>query len=191
MQFTIPYYSPWREIHADEDLFWANVEQMAEGLTKVFKDVFSDVKIYHGKLVMHIQPKIVVIKLLNGLNIALGLRDRLYTIPKDRVLRAERPPFLRYGINNMYIYSSVCRPIRVGETRVPLLKSLWLDNDVNKSRAFGEVRNIVVKNPMYIPLSSTSINTIEVNIRSDSGELVPFVVGSVTSLTLHFKRQRR
>ena len=166
-------------------------QTLSKGLTKVFQDVFSDVKIYHGKLVMHIQPKIVVIKLLNGLNIALGLRDRLYTIPKDRVLRAERPPFLRYGINNMYIYSSVCRSIRVGETHVPLLKSLWLDNDDSRSRAFGEVRNIVVKNLMYIPLSSTSINTIEVNIRSDSGELVPFVAGSVTSLTLHFKRQRR
>ena len=188
LQFTVPSIKLSNEIHADEDWFWSNIEQMSEGLMKVFNDAFSDVKVYSGKLVMHIHPNIVAVEFINGLNIALGLRDCFYTIGKDATLKAERQPFLRHGINSMYIYSSVCRPIRVGETCVPLLKSLWLGGSDVNSRTFGEVRNIVVKNPMYIPLSSTSINSIEVNIRADSGRLIPFVEGSVTSLTLHFKR---
>ena len=54
----------------------------------------------------------------------------------------------------MYIYSSICQPIQVGSTRVPLSKSIWLDNKKNVGRAnFGEVRNITTENPMYIPIS--------------------------------------
>ena len=54
---------------------------------------------------------------------------------------------------------------------------------------FGKVRNITTKNPMYIPISASS-NSIEIYIRSDSGRLFPFSDGTVTSLTLHFKKVR-
>ena len=89
----------------------------------------------------------------------------------------------------MYIYASICRPIQVGSTRVHLLKSIWLDNKKHDGHAnFGKVRNIATKTPMYIPISDSSINSIEINIRSDSGQLFPFVDGAITSLTLHFKK---
>ena len=188
MEFVVPSVKRLQEIHADEDLFWSNVEEMVDGLKNVYKDVFKDVKIYEGKLVLYLQPNLVAIEFTNGFNIALGILEAFHT---GGVISARREPFLRYGINNMYIYSSICRPIRVGETCVPLLKSLWINGENNNKRSFGEIRNIVVKNPMYIPLSSASINTVEVNIRSDSGDLIPFVAGSVTSLTLHFKRKKR
>ena len=106
------------------------------------------------------------------------------------MLNAENEPFLRHGINTMYVYSSVCQPIRIGGACVPLLKSIWMDSSKSRSHSFGKMCNLVVKNPMYLPLSSTSINTIEINIRSDSGHLIPFVAGSITSITLHFKRTR-
>jgi hypothetical protein len=40
-----------------------------------------------------------------------------------------------------------------------------------------------------LPISNTTINTIEINIRDDSGRVIPFDEGSVTSLTLHFKQK--
>ena len=85
----------------------------------------------------------------------------------------------------MYIYSSIGQPIVVGETRVPLLKSVWL----NPRSHYGFTQHIAVKNPMYVKVASASINSIEINIRSDSGRLIPFVDGSKTSLTLHFKKK--
>ena len=38
---------------------------------------------------------------------------------------AEAEPYLRHGINNIYVCSSICQPIRVGEVCVPFLKSIW------------------------------------------------------------------
>ena len=181
------------EVFAQEDVFWANTDEMVGGLTTIFDSVFKKVsKEKDGKMKMVPRDEIASMDFLNGLNIVLGFQKRKYTISYETYyLLTENQPYLRHGINNIYVYSSICQPIRVGEVCVPLLKSIWLDtSSLNQSNVFGEMRNVVIKNPMYIPLSSTSINTIEVNIRSDSGHLLPFVAGSVTSLTLHFKRSR-
>ena len=132
------------------------------------------------------------ITFLNGLNFALGFKEVQYfskvmhNIPH---VVGEFPPQLNRAVNNVYIYGSVCAPIRVGETLAPLLKSLWID--VNKRKYnIGEMYNVAIKNPMYLPLASSTINNVEINIRSDSGQLIPFLPGAVTTLTLHFKRRR-
>ena len=127
---------------------------------------------------------------LNGLNFILGFEHVQYKTKKYRNIPpvlAEFPPQLNRAINNINIYASVCEPIRVGGALVPLLKSLWID--VNK-RAYeiGEMYNVAIKNPMYLPISASVINNVEINIRTDSGQLIPFFPGAVTSLTLHFKR---
>lgn len=184
------------EVFAQEEVFWANTDEMVDGLKVIFKDVFEKVELIDGKLKLWVGKGITKVQFLSGLNICLGFTKRIYgAIAPNGYIMAEGVPYLRHGINTMYIYSSICQPIRVGSVCVPLLKSVWLEpnrnNGNNQSHAFGEVCNIVIKNPMYLPLSSTSINAIEVNIRSDSGRLIPFIGGSITSLTLHFKRQRR
>ena len=188
---THPYKVPV-EVFAKEDVFWSNEKKMAEGMLERFGDVFRNVSVVDKKLRVVPQAKLASIEFLNGLNIVLGFSKQWYDITKSpTMLNAENEPFLRHGINTMYVYSSVCQPIRIGGACVPFLKSIWMDSSKSRSHSFGEMRNLVVKNPMYLPLSSTSINTIEVNIRSNSGHLIPFVAGSITSLTLHLKRQRR
>ena len=179
------------EVFAQEDVFWANTDEMVAGLTTIFDPVFKKASLAKdGKLYIVPRDEIAGMDFLNGLNIVLGFQKRRYTTtPETHYLQAESVPYLRHGINNIYVYSSICQPVRVGEVCVPLLKSVWLDTSSVRSNVFGEVRHVVVKNPMYLPLSSTSINSIEVNIRSDSGHLIPFVEGSTSVLTLHFKRQ--
>ena len=177
-------------VFAQEEVFWSNTAEILDGLMKQFYGTFERVEMLNGKLKFTIRGGVTTIEFLNGFNICLGFSKRKYRIV-DSVLFAESEPYLRHGINSMYVYSSIVQPIRVGNVCVPLLKSVWLDRGggKNTSHSFGEVCNITVKNPMYLPVSSTSINSIEVNIRSDSGRLIPFVEGSITSLTLHFKRK--
>jgi hypothetical protein len=127
----------------------------------------------------------------HGLNLMLGFTQTTFinsNVGKStKTFVAEYPPQMKRGVNNMYIYSSACQPIHVGGVMVPLLKSLWLD--VNKREYnFGEIRRIVIKNPMYVPVSARQLNSVEINIRSDSGRLFPFIEGAVTNLTLHFKK---
>jgi hypothetical protein len=72
----------------------------------------------------------------------------------------------------------------VGGVFVPLLRSIWLESTYN----YGDIVHKDLKNKMYLPISSTSINNIEIEVRNDAGELIPFPYGSKTNLTLHFRR---
>ena len=74
----------------------------------------------------------------------------------------------------------------MGGHMVPLLKSIWLDGE-KKSYSHGEIINYIVANPMYLPVASTSINSVEVDIRNVFGKYIPFPETAVTSITLHFK----
>jgi hypothetical protein len=101
---------------------------------------------------------------------------------------ADYKPMLYQALSHMYVYASIANPIQVGHVRAPLLKTVWIPPA--KEFAFCETIHVDFNTLMYVPVSSNSFNSIEVNIRLDSGELVPFIYGSVTSLTLHFKRNR-
>lgn len=139
-----------------------------------------------SQICFKVGEEVTRIKFLNGLNTILGFKEREFDCEHDKEFCANFEPQLNRGLNNMYIYASICQPIQVGHTRVPLLKSIWID--VNKPVHPDELRNVVIKNPMYIPLSTSSINSIEINIRNDAGTFIPFPDSAVTSLTLHFKR---
>ena len=95
------------------------------------------------------------------------------------------PPRLNNGVSDIYIYSSLTAPIHVGDSKVPLLKSLWVDT---KNYSYGDIINVVMQKPMYLPIYSKTINDIEINIRKDTGEYLPLTNNTVTSLTLHFKK---
>ena len=187
-----PWPETFKHYFSDEKL-WNSVQAMMRNMITELKHIFDAMK-YDEKtqlITLSMKPDIVSVKFLNGFNMILGFEQMKLKNDTQGKARftGKYTPYLKGGINNMYIYSSICQPIQVGSTRVPLLKSIWLDNKKNDGRAnFGEVRNITTKNPMYIPISASSINSIEINIRSDSGRLFPFSDGAVTSLTLHFKR---
>jgi hypothetical protein len=101
-------------------------------------------------------------------------------------LPAEFLPHLSRAIDHMYIYSSICAPIQVGNTLAPLLKAVWLL--AKKDFVVEDNRCITLKNPMYLPINSSTINSIETNIRTDEGAFVPFGDHAITSLTIHFKK---
>ena len=50
------------------------------------------------------------------------------------------------------------------------------------------MRQLNILNPMYIPLATTSFNSIHINLRNDAGQFVSFPKGSVTTVILHFKK---
>ena len=167
-------------------------EDLVAAILKKFPIVFSKFVYVDGNITFQLKENISGIRLRNGLNFVLGFEHVKFTrdpyfniIILDQV--ASHPPQMNRGINNIYIYASICKPIHVGGVMVPLLKSIWLDVG-KKEYSFGEKYCVVIKNPMYLPVDARTINSMEINVRSDSGRLIPFTDGSVTSLTLHFKK---
>ena len=113
----------------------------------------------------------------------LGLEKSRYNHKKDQVFTSVRKSKLTETYQNMLIYSNVVDPIIVGDVHVPLFKSIWFEK-----YKVGEVANISIENPMYLPISSSCINNIEINIRDDAGRLINFADDTKTTLTLHFKK---
>ena len=69
----------------------------------------------------------------------------------------------------------------VGDTFVPLLKV------VNYEKSDKPNAHVVINDPQYMPLNRQTIKYIEVQICSDTGELIPFIEGK-TSLLVEIKK---
>jgi len=114
----------------------------------------------------------------------LGLERDEYTLFEDGnvIVSVVNPKILSFH-HQMFIYSNIVEPIIVGDVKVPLLKSVWIEKHET-----DEVVQISSENPMYLPISTTCINNIEINIRDDSGKFIKFPLDSKTHLTLHFRK---
>ena len=199
--FTKPLFQK-NIVNFKENIHCNRIGELSEKLSKSFPDVLEEVWEEDNRLRLKVKRNVTQLKFLDNMHITLGLATRNYEFPRPKdsiwnftvrdnyplhVLFATHSPVYNIGINHLYIYTSICRPINVGGSMVPLLKSVWLDGE-KRDYSHGEIINVTLSNPMYIPLASTSINSIEVNIRNDYGKFIPFPEGAVTSLTLHFKR---
>ena len=100
--------------------------------------------------------------------------NRYLTLGETRAdIRSNRP------YKTVYVYTNIIEPVVVGDTKVRLLRTLEANGD--------EVVHRVFSSPVYLPLQTKNFDSIEINIMSDSGELMPFLLGKST-VTLHFKK---
>jgi hypothetical protein len=148
---------------------------------KIFEEFGVD---QNGLIEFRLKQNINLIKFSSPLKRLLGLDRSIFSNQRGTVYSAESKPSIQKAFNLMFIYSSLIEPIMVGGVFVPLLRSIWLESTYN----YGDIVHKDLKNKMYLPISSTSINNIEIEVRNDAGELIPFPYGSKTNLTLHFRR---
>ena len=144
--------------------------------------VFSSFKInQNGICSMSLKPEIKSLYMETRLKRALGIYQPSEIYIKGSIVGKSKV-ILNISFYHLYIYSSLVDPILVGGVKVPLLHSLWLDNTIEDNI------NESVETLMYLPISMTSINKIEIQIRDDAGNIIEFPYGSKTSLTLHFRK---
>lgn len=90
---------------------------------------------------------------------------------------------LNRGFYSMYVYCDVLEHVPVGDARVPLLRI------VDVSGKSGETVHRIYDKMQYVPLQKKMFDSIEIDIRNDSGTPVPFEFGKVV-LTLHFRMSK-
>ncbi len=125
----------WPEIfkhYFSDEKLWNSVQAMMINMITELKHIFDAMK-YDEKtqlITLSMKPDIISVKFLNGFNMILGFEQmKLKNDTKGKArFTGKYTSCLKGGINNKYIYSSICQPIQVGSTRVPHLKGLWLDN---------------------------------------------------------------
>ena len=126
-----------------------------------------------------------------GLEFSFALQDIL-GFTKDKVLvrdgevgtyeiEADYPCNLNKSFHAMYVYCNICKPQIVGDIYAPLLRTVAVKGKRN------EHITISYNTPHYIPLGVREISEIEIDIRDDTGNKVPFTTGKVVC-KLHFRQ---
>ena len=101
----------------------------------------------------------------------------------SKTTKGPREVDLEHGFHDLYIYCDIIQPQYVGDTLVPLLRIIPVEGKDGERISKSFVR------PQYVPVSRKQFETIEVNIKRDTGESVPFEFGRVL-LTLHFRQSQ-
>lgn len=107
--------------------------------------------------------------------------------PSDMIFKVVAPkkPDFQDSKYNLYIYCNLVDESIVGDTQVPLLRTVAVSNkNQNKyiSEHFQDLR--------YMPLSNSFYQYIEIKITDDYGELIDFQSGKVI-VTLHLRQKNR
>lgn len=85
---------------------------------------------------------------------------------------------------NLLVYADICKPYITGDVYSRLLRNVALDGT---AVAYGGVLSKSFSQPIYVPLLCPTFETIEIDLRTATGQPVPFDFGTLT-LTLHFRK---
>ena len=132
------------------------------------------------KVEARIKPE-TKINLSEGLAQLLGFSQK--TLIDDT--EASFLPDINGGLFALYVYTDIIENQRVGDVSAPLLRIV----PTNPKKA-GLVITHSYQLPHYLPVKTNYIDTVQVDIRSDFGEKIPFESGKVV-VKLHFRSTRK
>ena len=143
--------------------------------------MICDVLINNGRIRIVPKPKVVCMTLS-------PLLQKIFHMPvKDLFGTTEGVDVARLDAlipSHMYVYTDIVEPQPVGDTLAPLLRII---NVGKHGKMPGAQISYTFIHPHYIPLMKREFNRIEVDIRDDLGENVPFASGQL-NVKLHFRK---
>lgn len=129
-----------------------------------------------------LKHKIVNITLQGRLSTQLGFE------PNANVAKSIISPHccnIHYGVpDQMFIYTDIIEPTCIGHEKAYVIKIV---NTQPKNLIFGDPCCTIFEPIHYMPLQKREFNTISIDIRHHSGDLMPFQHG-VFTIKLHFKK---
>ena len=94
--------------------------------------------------------------------------------------KSKYPADIEDGIHNLYVYCDLIEPVAVGNAKVPLLRIVPIQKGPIVTTSYSKV--------FYYPVMRKIIGAVEINIKGDTGEIIPFV-GGKSFVTLHFRKK--
>ena len=85
--------------------------------------------------------------------------------------------------NKLYIYSDVANYTFIGDVPAPILRVVPFQSTKDNVHFHQEFVNL-----HYVPVAKSFIDQVNVSIRGDTGEDIPFVTGK-TLVKLHFRER--
>ena len=157
-----------------QDLIKATNKTLAKNVSDNIK---LTVNALTGKVTVHIKSGYKLV-LTGRMSIIFGFGGK-ETITKttESPYVADLPP-----ISTIYVYCDIVEPQVVGDTSAQLLKTIPVEGK------FGDVIAKTFTNIQYVPVQTKSFENVEILIRNDTGDPVPFEREKVV-VTLHFRQR--
>ena len=199
--FSISYPNTWYTIqnydnhiyYADRSgLFFPTVVEygyygtMTDLIKSTNKALAKDVN-DNIKLTFNAKTGKVTVQLKNGYQFALSGRMSIifgFGEKNTKITKTTVSPYVAdlFGMMTVYVYCDIVQPQIVGDTSAQLLRSIPVEG---KS---GDVITKTFTKIQYVPVQTKSFEDVEILLRSDTGDPVPFERGKVIT-TLHFKQK--
>ena len=112
----------------------------------------------------------------------LGYHEGENTVCGGTTVHPPNTVDVNHGVHTIYVYCDIVAPQIVGDTEVPLLRIVKMENH-------GEVQTITFEKPHYVPVSSRNITSIEIHIKDDYDTTMPYI-GAKSIVKLHFRRRK-
>ena len=123
-------------------------------------------------------------ELAPDLYLSKRLSDMLGFVMTDPFSAGDRkskyPADIEDGIHNLYVYCDLIEPVAVGNAKVPLLRIVPIQKGPIVTTSYSKV--------FYYPVMRKIFGAVEINIKGDTGEIIPFV-GGKSFVTLHFRKK--
>ena len=165
--------------------YYPTIREFVAAVNKTLKtDTNGDAWLTHNqitrKMTVHVEnkAKLVFTGLLASM-IGFDKKEVLITKNTEAALSVD----LEAGFHAMYLYTDIVEPQLVGDNKVSLLKV------IRSAGQFGEDVSVSFPNLQYVPVNVKSFETVEIDIKDDTQEKVPFEIGKVV-VTLHLRRRR-
>ena len=139
--------------------------------TKIF------INLYHGDRIIF-KSKLAAI-----LGITDNPRNPLYCEGEKEKWHADEIFDLDGPMHSLYIYYDILEHIPVGDVVAPLLRVIGVTGKQ------GDTVRKTYDKPMYVPVRMKNFDSIEIDIRTDTGESVPFQYGK-SEVILHFRLRK-
>ena len=162
--------------------YYQSMQEVIKAANKaLFRNVSDNIKLtynaFTGKVTVQIKNGFQF-AVMKQLSIILGFGG------KDVILKkTTESPYVAdlTTISTIYVYCDIVEPQIVGDTSAQLLKSIPAEG------RFGDIIAKTFTNIQYLPIRTKSFEAVEVLLRNDTGDPVPFERGKVV-ITLHFRK---
>ena len=149
------------------------------------KDVVESFTLEYNKTLKRVQCKllqsrIAMVRLSDQLQYMLGFVNPIMSMSEDVALYQ---PDLRGGFYSLYVYCSLVEPQIVGNVTAPLLRNVHIEG------SHGEMIEKLYHSPHYVPVIAKEVDRIEIDIKDDKNQSIPFQFGK-TVVKLHFRKKR-
>lgn len=89
---------------------------------------------------------------------------------------------LNSGLYSIFIYTNIIEPVLIGDSYAPLLRTVFIEGN------YGDLIQKIFTHPHYITINTENLKMIEISLRNDQGEFIPFEYGKVM-IKLHFRKK--